>query len=106
MIQKNNAFNVINFVFLLCLFLDYLYDALKEYDERRDECFDLVMENDRLSERIIYLETKVDTLMDNDSTLERRIDYWRSMYRSLCKQHKKLLKLHKNCPKKSIILYR
>ena len=88
------------------MFLDVLFDALKEFDERRAESFELCIENDRLNEKIIYLETKIDTLIDNESTLESRVEYWRAMYRSLCKQHKKLLKVHKNCPKKSIILYR
>ena len=93
-----------NFYCYVC-FLDFLYDALKEYDERRAESFELVMENDRLAEKIIFLETKIDALNDNESTLESRVDYWRSMYRSLCKQHKKLLKLHKKCPKKTMFLY-
>ena len=79
---------------------------MKAYDDRRTESFELCIENDRLCEKIIYLETKVDTLIDNESGLESRVEYWRSMYRSLCKQHKKLLKSHKKCPKKSIILYR
>ena len=79
---------------------------MKEYDERRLESFELCVENNRLCERIIYLETKVDTLIDNESSLESRVNYWRAMYRSLCKQHKKLQKVHTKCPKKSIILYR
>ena len=91
---------------MLCLFLDSLYDAMKEYDERRAESLDLCIENNRLYEKIIYLETKVDTLIDNESTLESRADYWRAMYRSLCKQHKKLQKIHAQCPNKPIILYR
>ena len=78
---------------------------MKEYDQRRSDSFDLCIENDRLYKKIIYLETKIDTLIDNESSLERRTGYWRSMYRSICKQHKKLLKVHEKCPKKTIFLY-
>ena len=73
---------------------------------RRFHSFDLAVENDRLTEKVIYLETKIDTLVDRESTLYTRVNYWREMYISIRRKYKKLQKRHSNCPKKSIILYR
>ena len=83
-----------------------LFDALKAWSDRRFESFDLVSENARLSEKIILLETKVDTLVDREFTLESRATYWREMYVSICRKYKLLHKRYKNLPKQSIILYR
>ena len=83
-----------------------LYDALLEYSNRRIESFDDDVENTRLSNRIIMLETKIDMLVDREGTLEARVEYWRKMYCAICKKYKLLQKRFKNCPKKSIILYR
>jgi hypothetical protein len=79
---------------------------LKNFSEGTFESFELENENNRLSEKIIALETVIDNLVDRESTLERRAEYWRQMYLVICKKYKKLERKFKNCPKKSIILYR
>ena len=76
------------------------------FHDRKFENFDLATENSRLSEKIIFLETKIDTLIDRESTLESRVESWREMYISMCRKYRLLLKRHNHCPKKSIILYR
>jgi len=91
------------------MFLDVLYDALREYSYRRFESFEVDVveaENRRLSDKIIQLETKIDSLVDREGTMETRVDYWRKMYISICRKYKVLQKRYQNCPKKSIILYR
>ena len=88
------------------LFLDVLYDALEQFSERKFECFDLASENSELYDKIMILETRIDTLVDSEEILERRIEYWRQCYISQCAKYRKLQKVHRNCPKKSIILYR
>jgi hypothetical protein len=88
--------------------LDALFDDLKDYSDRRfySYSFELEAENDRQAEKIVNLETKIDSLLDRESTLERRAEYWRKMYLVICRKYKKLSRKFKNCPKKSIILYR
>ena len=88
------------------MFLDVLYDALEQFSERKFECFDLASENSELYDKIMILETRIDTLVDSEEILERRIEYWRQCYISQCAKYHKLQKVHHNCPKKSIILYR
>jgi hypothetical protein len=91
------------------LFLEFLYEALKEYSERRIESFDrLEYTNEiaRLKEKVITLESKIDRLVDFETTYLNRIDYWRGMYLRECQKLRKLRKVHLLCPKKSIILYR
>jgi hypothetical protein len=82
---------------------------LKEYSFRRYESFErseLLNENVRLSEKIIALETERDRLVDGERSMQARIEYWSGMYVEKCKKFLKLQKIHKRCPKKSIILYR
>ena len=74
--------------------------------DRRNECFDLANENDWLREKVIWLETKIEALSDRESTLDSRIEYWRQLYTSQIAKYRKLQKVHYNCPKKSIFLYR
>ena len=86
-----------NFCFL---FLDELYNQL--YSAR---------------EKILYLETERDMLTDRVSTLNERVEYWRSECRKIqrcgyygaCSHKKKLLKLqkkHAKCSSRPVFLYR
>ncbi len=59
----------------------------------------LVVENDRMADRIMALEFERDELIDNESILKKRIEYWRKQFRKLQAKHSK-------CSEKSIILYR
>ncbi len=79
---------------------------MNAYYDRMLEAHDLSLENARLSDKIIALETRIDQLIDRDSTLERRVEYWRKMYITLCKKYKKLESEHEECKSKYIILYR
>ncbi len=99
------------FILIKCLIfvLDALYDALQNFSWRRNDSFDrfeLTFENARLSEKIIVLETKIDRLVDYEAEMQRSIEYWRGMYQKQCDKLRKLQKVHRFCPKKSIILYR
>jgi hypothetical protein len=94
---------------LFCLFLDALYDDLRNYSERRLESYErLEYTNEiaRLSEKIIWLESKIDRLVDCEKMYEDRIDYWRGSYFKISDKYKKLVKVHRSCPKRAIILYR
>ncbi len=79
---------------------------MKDFSQRRFESFDFSKENERLIEKVIVLESKIDQLLDREITLEKRVEYWRGMYVSQCMKYRKLQKVHRNCPKDSIILYR
>jgi len=93
-------------LFFYLIVLDILYDALRNYSFGRFESFDLRNENNRLSEKIIVLETRIDRLVDRERTFEDRIEFWRDLYVRKCKEFLKLKKLHERCPKKTIFLYR
>jgi len=90
---------------IFSVFVD-VYETLREISHRRFESFDLSFENQRLTEKIIVLESVLDQLSDRESTLENRVEYWRNMYVSQCSKYRKLQRVHSLCPKHSIILYR
>ena len=100
-----------------CICLGALERALEKFDRFKDERYDLIAENQIWFEKCIALETKVDTLNDsivalNDTfeyryrKIEDRVEYWRKMYCALCRTHKRLVRKHSRCPKKTMFLYR
>ncbi len=58
------------------------------------------------NERIIQISIEKDHLFDANFELEKQVHYWRVKFRKLQKQYGVLKKVHDDCPKRSIILYR
>ncbi len=81
-------------------------EALQKFDAERDERIDMFAENIRLYDQLMRLETKVDVLVDRESSFVERAEYWRKMYCTLVKKYKSLEKKHSRCSNKPIILYR
>jgi len=74
------------------------------------EKFDLIAENQIWFEKCMALESQVhalkDTIRYRERTTEQRVEYWRKMYCALCRTHKRLVRIHSCCPKKTMFLYR
>lgn len=80
-------------------------EALRKFDDERDERIDMYSENLRLYEQLLRMETKVDMLSDRESSFEQRAKYWRKMYCTLVQMYKSLERKHSCCSNKPIILY-
>jgi len=93
-----------------CICLGALERALEKFDRFKDERYNLIAENQIWFEKCVALESEVEALKDSrrdrDRSFEQRIEYWRKMYCALCRMHKRLVRKHSRCPKKTMFLYR
>lgn len=85
--------------------------AMRKFERFKNERYDLIAEVQLWFEKCMGLETKVDNLQDSiilqERVYEERIAYWRKMYTSLCRIHKRLVvRKHSRCPKATRFLYR
>ena len=69
---------------------------MRKFERFKNERYDLIAEVQLWFEKCMGLETKVDNLQDSiilqERVYEERIAYWRKMYTSLCRIHKRLVR--------------
>ncbi len=67
---------------------------------------DLEEELFKAKERMIEISIEKDHLFDANFDLEKQVHYWQVKFRKLQKQYSLLKKVHDDCPKRNVILYR
>lgn len=98
--------SVYRFKLTYCICLGALERASEKFDRFKDERYDLIAENQIWFEKCMALESQVHALKDiiryRERRTEERVEYWRKMYCALCRTHKRLVRKHSRCPKKTM----